>query len=174
MHQAGDVFVQNVYCCLSPLLSPGHVLYLRLRRLRYLLRRAVKMQGPTSRALFSIRPLLTPKRQPATKLIRLLCNETHSAWGFHISTYNTCGTAWRPATPPARHRHPGLTSNIHTSGQSRQEAAFESNVDKQQEDKQARTPWHREGSDTPPVARQHSAGAMTQGQILSYCRFYIY
>jgi len=29
--------------------------------------------------------------------------------------------------------------------------------------KQIKTPWHREGSDTPPVARQRSAGAMTKG-----------
>jgi len=28
---------------------------------------------------------------------------------------------------------------------------------------QARTPWHREGSDTPPVKRNRSAGAMTKG-----------
>lgn len=36
---------------------------------------------------------------------------------------------------------------------------------KLEEDKgrQIRTPWHREGSDTPPVARQRSAGAMTKG-----------
>lgn len=36
---------------------------------------------------------------------------------------------------------------------------------KLQEDKgkQIRTPWHREGSDKPPVARQRSAGAMTKG-----------
>ena len=36
---------------------------------------------------------------------------------------------------------------------------------KLQEDKgkQIRTPWHREGSDVPPVARQRSAGAMTKG-----------
>lgn len=31
---------------------------------------------------------------------------------------------------------------------------------------QARTPWHREGSDTPPVKRLRSAGAMTKGSIL--------
>jgi len=29
--------------------------------------------------------------------------------------------------------------------------------------KQIRTPWHREGSDVAPVARQRSAGAMTKG-----------
>lgn len=32
--------------------------------------------------------------------------------------------------------------------------------------KQIRTPWHREGSDVPPVARQRSAGAMTKGKNL--------
>lgn len=38
---------------------------------------------------------------------------------------------------------------------------------KLQEDKgkQIRTPWHREGSDKPPVARQRSAGAMTKGML---------
>jgi hypothetical protein len=40
---------------------------------------------------------------------------------------------------------------------------------KLQEDKgkQIRTPWHREGSDLPPVARQRSAGAMTKGKVLA-------
>jgi hypothetical protein len=40
---------------------------------------------------------------------------------------------------------------------------------KLQEDKgkQIRTPWHREGSDVPPVARQRSAGAMTKGTACS-------
>lgn len=33
--------------------------------------------------------------------------------------------------------------------------------------KQIRTPWHREGSDLPPVARQRSAGAMTKGMSLT-------
>jgi hypothetical protein len=28
---------------------------------------------------------------------------------------------------------------------------------------QARTPWHREGSEKPPVRRRRSAGAMTKG-----------
>ncbi|KAF2116339.1 hypothetical protein BDV96DRAFT_686719 [Lophiotrema nucula] len=38
-----------------------------------------------------------------------------------------------------------------------------------QEDKgkQIRTPWHRDGSDVPPVARQRSAGAMTKGKLLT-------
>ncbi|MCJ1313371.1 hypothetical protein MMC25_007049 [Agyrium rufum] len=34
-------------------------------------------------------------------------------------------------------------------------------------EKQIRTPWHREGSDKPPVRRQFSAGAMTRGKLLT-------
>lgn len=37
---------------------------------------------------------------------------------------------------------------------------------KEDKSKQIRTPWHREGSDVPPVARQRSAGAMTKGMLL--------
>ncbi|KAF2264702.1 DUF607-domain-containing protein [Lojkania enalia] len=33
--------------------------------------------------------------------------------------------------------------------------------------KPIRTPWHREGSDVPPVARRRSAGAMTKGKLLT-------
>lgn len=35
--------------------------------------------------------------------------------------------------------------------------------EKQEKEKQVRTPWHRQGSDVPPVARPRSAGAMTKG-----------
>ncbi|MCJ1427286.1 hypothetical protein MMC29_005189 [Sticta canariensis] len=37
----------------------------------------------------------------------------------------------------------------------------------QEKEKQTRTPWHREGSNLPPVARQRSAGAMTKGKLLT-------
>ena len=33
----------------------------------------------------------------------------------------------------------------------------------QEREKRTRAPWHREGSDLPPVARRRSAGAMTKG-----------
>lgn len=36
---------------------------------------------------------------------------------------------------------------------------------------QMRSPWMREGSDKPPVARQRSAGAMTKGMFL--CRSHV-
>ncbi|KEF53712.1 uncharacterized protein A1O9_10113 [Exophiala aquamarina CBS 119918] len=37
----------------------------------------------------------------------------------------------------------------------------------EQKEKQVRTPWHRQGADTPPVRRQRSAGAMTKGKLLT-------
>ena len=35
---------------------------------------------------------------------------------------------------------------------------------------QARTPWHREGSDKPPVKQLRSAGAMTKGLSWEHLR----
>ncbi|KAL8816020.1 MAG: hypothetical protein Q9223_004906 [Gallowayella weberi] len=35
----------------------------------------------------------------------------------------------------------------------------------QEKEKQTRAPWHRQGSNTPPVARQRSAGAMTKETV---------
>lgn len=35
-------------------------------------------------------------------------------------------------------------------------------------EKQARTPWHREGSDQPPVKRDRQASAMTKGSFFPF------
>ncbi len=40
-------------------------------------------------------------------------------------------------------------------------------VEEQSKEKQMRSPWMRDGSDKPPVARQRSAGAMTKGKLLT-------
>ena len=48
----------------------------------------------------------------------------------------------------------------------RRQMRWESTMEKaigSEKEKQRRAPWHREGSDTPPVARQRSAGAMVKG-----------
>ena len=44
-----------------------------------------------------------------------------------------------------------------------QEARSDSGIS-QEKAKQIRTPWHREGSSVPPVARPRSASAMTKGE----------
>ncbi|KAL8647148.1 MAG: hypothetical protein Q9210_005733, partial [Variospora velana] len=54
--------------------------------------------------------------------------------------------------------------------QARRDDAAEPDLDEavaQEKEKQTRAPWHREGSNTPPVARQRSASAMVKGKLLT-------
>ena len=55
---------------------------------------------------------------------------------------------------------------LHQKSADEHEEEFNSQIDNaigQAKELQARTPWHREGSDKPPVKRMRSAGAMTKG-----------
>jgi hypothetical protein len=52
-----------------------------------------------------------------------------------------------------------------------EQQAFNTQIDNavgEAKELQTRTPWHREGTDKPPVKRQRSAGAMTKGLSLPY------
>ena len=40
-------------------------------------------------------------------------------------------------------------------------------IEAESKDKQVSSPWMREGSDKPPVARNRQAGAMTKGKLLT-------
>lgn len=51
-------------------------------------------------------------------------------------------------------------------GKGESDDGFNSQIDNainEEKELQARTPWHREGADQPPVRRNRSAGAMTKG-----------
>jgi hypothetical protein len=52
--------------------------------------------------------------------------------------------------------------DLNQQGIDDQESSLDNALSEERE-KQARTPWHREGADKPPVRRQRSAGAMTKG-----------
>jgi hypothetical protein len=55
---------------------------------------------------------------------------------------------------------------LHQKSADKHEDEFNSQIDDaigQAKELQTRTPWHREGSDKPPVKRMRSAGAMTKG-----------
>ncbi|TVY15844.1 Mitochondrial calcium uniporter protein 6 [Lachnellula arida] len=59
---------------------------------------------------------------------------------------------------------------LNQKAQEEQEKGFDNQLDNaigEQRELQARTPWHREGSDRPPVKRNRSAGAMTKGKFLT-------
>ena len=60
--------------------------------------------------------------------------------------------------------------SLNQKGQDELEASFNSQIDHsigEAKELQTRTPWHREGSDKPPVKRMRSAGAMTKGRFPS-------
>jgi hypothetical protein len=60
---------------------------------------------------------------------------------------------------------------LNQKGLDKQEDGFNSQIDNaigDAKELQARTPWHREGSDKPPVKRMRSASAMTKGMYLDY------
>ncbi|KAF4634627.1 hypothetical protein G7Y89_g3482 [Cudoniella acicularis] len=59
---------------------------------------------------------------------------------------------------------------LNQKGLDEQEHGFNSQLDNaigEEKELQARTPWHKEGSDRPPVKRMRSAGAMTKGKLLT-------
>lgn len=62
----------------------------------------------------------------------------------------------------AEGRFTGAAKDPPQESNNSQESEFSTTI-AQQKEKQSQAPWHREGSDTPPVARQRSAGAMTKG-----------
>lgn len=69
--------------------------------------------------------------------------------------------------------HTERAKELSQKGLDKEEDWFNNQLDNaigQQKEIQARTPWHREGADQPPVKRNRSAGAMTKGLIYSsYC-----
>ncbi|CAG8958166.1 hypothetical protein HYFRA_00000517 [Hymenoscyphus fraxineus] len=66
----------------------------------------------------------------------------------------------------------GLEENVEGQGQGQDKTndSFNHQIDNvinEEKELQARTPWHREGADQPPVRRNRSAGAMTKGKLLT-------
>ncbi|KAH4014780.1 calcium uniporter protein [Parastagonospora nodorum] len=100
---------------------------------------------------------------------------------YRLSQYNVAAT--RPLQSPSfsvaatlRAKAPKFAS--YQNSNARPAAELNENITQEEKDhfarrleedrgKQIRTPWHREGSDVPPVARQRSAGAMTKGKLLT-------
>lgn len=115
-----------------------------------------------SQATFSLartlaHPQLCTRQLPSTGIFRARTNPPvahlrssfSTASRLRIETY-----ADKSYTQPSENLNQDVTK------------AEEEHFEKQVADnkaKQIRTPWHREGSDTPPVARQRSASAMTKG-----------
>ncbi|KAH8600909.1 hypothetical protein B0O99DRAFT_589784 [Bisporella sp. PMI_857] len=66
--------------------------------------------------------------------------------------------------------HAAKARELNQKGLEEQEGSFNKQIDNavgQAQELQVRTPWHREGSDKPPVKRLRRASAMTKGKLLT-------
>lgn len=139
----------------------------RTRRLRCPKQRIARMQR-SSKVLSSARPLLTPKWQPVCRPNLFSATSIPNRLSDSVPNCSIRRALWHCATSLRELKCIGITKGLHSSSKVRQEAAFEG-ASEQQEEKQTRTPWHREGSDTPPVAREQSAEPITKGVCNFYC-----
>ena len=120
------------------------------------------MQKQSSQALYSSRLLLTPKR------CALPSRHLHTSIVEHLTPASQL-RLWSSASQPSKRRCLEAITGLY---QIRRESTIEKAIGVEKEN-QNRAPWHREGSDLPPVARQRSAGAMVKGSRVLLPAFYI-
>ncbi len=109
------------------------------------------------------------QKQPLDTLLSSLKPKSYTLRNrlIHTSTLNYSRptdrlTLWSSANRPSKRRCLEFVIGIGMEGRIRRESTLENAIGTEAE-KQRRAPWHREGSDVPPVARQRSAGAMVKG-----------
>ncbi|KAI9806118.1 MAG: hypothetical protein M1833_004525 [Piccolia ochrophora] len=113
-------------------------------------------QPPAERSL-PLAAIISSDLCPSRRL--LPCNRlgfAHSTRAFHSSVRASFGHGSK-----TQQEKPTLEKNGEFRAKNVDEAIGE------EKEKQARTPWHREGTDVSPVRRQRSAGAMTKGKLLT-------
>ncbi|KAL1591746.1 hypothetical protein SLS60_011745 [Paraconiothyrium brasiliense] len=71
-------------------------------------------------------------------------------------------TQYDYSSPNAR---PAIELDHHVTKEEQED--YDEKIAREVKERQIRSPWNREGSDVPPVARQRSAGAMTKGKLLT-------
>lgn len=115
-----------------------------------------------------ILPRLLPRAASApvhAKSLRLsaCANQFHNS---HVRYFNASNSLCLREQERHQVQHEGADAQpSHKVSQnitSEEKAQYESMVQHSKE-RQMRSPWMREGSDQPPVARQRSAGAVTKG-----------
>ncbi|CZT46081.1 related to COQ2-para-hydroxybenzoate--polyprenyltransferase [Rhynchosporium secalis] len=81
-----------------------------------------------------------------------------------------CFRAFSTSIPTREDEATSKAKALNQKGLDEEVDGFHKQIDNaigQAKELQAKTPWHREGSDKPPVVRNRSAGAMTKGKLLT-------
>jgi len=104
------------------------------------------------------------------KVLSTFRSRPTSASYFPAASTQRTQSVYRTFSSTASQRFPDYTARakaLHQKSADEHEDEFNSQIDNaigEAKELQARTPWHREGSDLPPVKRNRSAGAMTKGR----------
>ncbi len=117
----------------------------------------------SAQALLNARYLLIIKSPVTRAQAQLICTNNSSKLmtsSLHGLAYNSLRAS---ATCPIRIPGIGAPKSLYQNVQIRRGSTLDSAI-ADQKDKQAKAPWHREGSDIPPVARQRSTGSTTKGR----------
>ena len=111
------------------------------------------------RTLLPLRAVLTPKLRGALSKASSQCSLQHLSFGSAALQ----SRAFRPSlSRRIDESHPTIGKDSDHTMTGSDESKLEESI-AQEKEKQTRAPWHREGSELPPVARRRSAGAMTKG-----------
>ncbi|KAF6221533.1 hypothetical protein HO133_002389 [Letharia lupina] len=116
------------------------------------------MHQPPSQALSS-RLLLIPKSYAVRSRHLHPAAVNHSIPVDHLTLRSS-------ANRTLTRRYLGVVTGVYQKRQIRRESTIDKAIGAEKQ-KQNKAPWHREGSDMPPVARQRSAGAMIKGKLLT-------
>lgn len=113
------------------------------------------MQKQTSEVLFSWRSVLIPKSYAVRSM------HLHASIVNHSVPIDR-SALWSSSNRLLKRTCLEAVTGLYQKRQIRRESTRENAIGTDKE-KQNKAPWHREGSDIPPVARQRSAGATTKG-----------
>ncbi|KZF19205.1 DUF607-domain-containing protein [Xylona heveae TC161] len=110
----------------------------------------------------------TASSKSASRLV--LSNRISPLRHYADSNYGSCLLARPFSTKKGLYqpvdRYSQQAKDLNQQGLDAQESDFENAIAEEKE-KQIRTPWHRQGSQLPPVKRQRQASAMTKGKLLT-------
>jgi hypothetical protein len=129
-----------------------------------------KMRSATKFRIPPISRSISPRFQP--KILTTFRSRPPPISNFSppsfTSSLRSLNRAFSSTNLQRKEDYADLAKELHQKSADKHEDEFNSQIDDaigQAKELQTRTPWHREGSDKPPVKRMRSAGAMTKGFV---------
>jgi hypothetical protein len=123
------------------------------------MRATTRLRAPVSRQYSQFQPHIISTFRSRPHAPATITSPTSVISRYPIRTFSISSSRWKED-------YASQAKALNQKSLDEHEDGFNKQIDNaigQAEELQARTPWHREGSDRPPVKRERSAGAMTKG-----------